>query len=123
MIDSFKKVATALQLLRIPSLAIGLASLLLLIKTVLGAQSPDGDLYIIPSTVGILWSLATYAFLVNFRSVPEKSDPAWRFSKRLKRNLARGGYWFLGIIFVGVSIAAVIISLRMFSVWLKDYGA
>lgn len=122
MIDSFKKIATALRLLRIPSLAIGVASLLVLMKSVVGAPTHDGDLYIIPSAVGILWSLATYGFLVNFRSVPEKSDPAWSFSKRMKRNLARGGYWFLGIVFIGLSIGAAIISLRMLSVWIKDYG-
>ena len=122
MIDSFSKIANALQILRIPSVAIGLISLLILITTIISSKSHAEDLYLIPSAVGVLWSLATYSFLVNFRSVPEKADPSWKFFQRFKRNIARSGYWLMGIFFIGTTIGVLTMSYRMIAIWLREYG-
>jgi hypothetical protein len=66
MIDSLKRAAQAIQVLRLPSLIIGLISLVLLAVTILFFTSDQGDRYIIPSIIGLLWGMATYSFIVTF---------------------------------------------------------
>jgi hypothetical protein len=122
MIDKLKEIAEALQFLRIPAVILGLASLVAAITIIVSSKSHEEDFYLIPSVVGILWSLTTYSFLAGFRTIPPKADPSWKFFKRLRRRTARAGYWLLGIVAVGTTIGALFVSYRMIAVWLRDYG-
>lgn len=121
MIDRFTKIANALQFLRLPSVVIGLVSLVTMIAIIVSPKTPEGNFYLIPSAVGILWSITTYSFLVNFHSVPHKADQSWKFFKRLRRNITRAWYWFLGLVFIGTTVGAIFVSYRMITIWLKDY--
>jgi fatty acid desaturase len=122
MIDILTHIAKALQFLRLPAVAIGLLCLAIMTTIIIRSNSHEGDLYLIPSVVGILWSVTTYGFLVNFHSVPHKADRSWRFFRRLKRNIARAGYWLMGVLFIGTTLGALLVSYRLIRIWLKDYG-
>lgn len=121
MIDRFTKIANALQFLRLPSVVIGLVSLVTMIAIIVSPKSLEGDLYLIPSAVGILWSVTTYSFLVNFHAVPQKADRSWTFFKRVRRMITRVWYWFMGMVFIGTTVGAIFVSYRMITIWLKDY--
>lgn len=122
MIDSFRKLAVAIQFLRLPAVVIGLVSLAVMIKIFATSKSHEEDFYLIPSVVGMLWSITTYNFLVNFRSVPAKTDPAWKFVKRIKQKAVRTGYWIIGVVFIATTLVMIFLTYRMILIWLKDYG-
>ena len=123
MIDMLKKIADAVQFLRLPSVVLGLICLIAITTILIGSKSHEEDFFAIPSAVGLLWSIITYSFLVYFRAVPDKADQSWEFVKRLKRRIARAGYWLMGAVFMGTTLAAIFVSYRMITIWLRDYGS
>lgn len=122
MIDKLQKIAGRLQFLRLPALVLGLVSLAAMILIILSSKSHKEDYYLIPSIVGLLWSVATYSFLVNFSSVPEKGDSTWKFFARAKRSAIRAGYWLMGALFILTTLGALFVSYRMITIWLRDFA-
>lgn len=122
MIDKLQRIAQAIQFLRLPSVAVGLICLASIVLVVLTSESHDGDRFLIPSFVGVLWAMSIYSFIGTFRSVPEKADETLSFFSKLKRNISRGWYWFIGAIFLGVTVAAMYVTRLMVLIWLGDYG-
>ena len=121
MIDRFTKIANALQFMRLPSMVVGLAGLVAVIIIVVSSNSHGGDLYLIPSVVGMLWAIATYSFLVSFRAVPPRADSSWGLFRRLKRMTARAGYWLMAAVFLATTVGVVVVSYRMLAVWFRDF--
>ncbi len=122
MIDRFAKVANTLQILRLPSVIAGVLSSAAMLTVIITSKTHESDFYLIPSSVGLLWSIATYSFLVNFQSVPNKAESSWSLFERIKRNAIRAWYWLIAVLFVVTTIAVMAISYRMIAVWLRDYG-
>lgn len=122
MIDKLQRIAQAIQILRPVSGVLGLICLAVIVVSVFISESHEGDRLILPSFVGLLWAMSTYFFLVAFRSVPEKPDKTMRFSSKLKHNIVRAWYWFIGVIFLGTTVAVILVTFRMVSIWLRDYG-
>jgi len=122
MIDKLQGFAQTIQILRLPSIAVGLISLASMVVIMFISKSPESDRFLIPSIVGLLWAISTYSFIVTFRSVPEKSNISLKFFSKLKRNINRGWYWFIGIVFLGTTVAVMFATYRLVSIWLRDYG-
>jgi len=122
MIDKLQGFAQTIQILRLPSIAVGLISLASMVAIMFISKSPESDRFLIPSIVGLLWAISTYSFIVTFRSVPEKSNISLKFFSKLKRNINRGWYWFIGIVFLGTTVAVMFVTYRLVSIWLRDYG-
>ena len=122
MIDKFQRIAQIIKFLRLPSIAVGLISLASMVVIMFISKSPESDRFLIPSIVGLLWAISTYSFIVTFRSVPEKSNISLKFFSKLKRNINRGWYWFIGIVFLGTTVAVMFVTYRLVSIWLRDYG-
>jgi Mn2+/Fe2+ NRAMP family transporter len=122
MIDKLQGFAQTIQILRLPSIAVGLISLASMVVIMFISKSPESDRFLIPSIVGLLWAISTYSFIVTFRSVPEKSNISLKFFSKLKRNINRGWYWFIGIVFLGTTVAVMFVTYRLVSIWLRDYG-
>jgi len=122
MINKLQRIAKAIQMLRLPSISVGLISLASIVVIIFISESHEGDRFIIPSFVGLLWAMSTYAFIVTFRSVPEKASKTMTFFSKLKHNISRGWYWFISIVFLGTSVAVIFLTYRMVSIWLRDYG-
>ena len=122
MIDKLQRIAQAIQILRLPSIAVGLISLASMVVIMFISKSHESDRFLLPSIVGLLWAISTYSFLVTFRSVPEKANKSLKFFSKLKRIIYRGWYWFLGVVFLGTTVAVMFVTYRMVSIWLRDYG-
>ena len=122
MIDMLKKIADAVQFLRLPSVVLGLICFIVISTILVGSEPHEEEFLAIPSAVGLLWAIFTYSFLVYFRAVPEKAHRSWKFVKRLKRRMVRTGYWIMGVVFVAITIGAIFVSYRMIAIWFRDYG-
>jgi hypothetical protein len=88
---------------------------------VLIEEGADKDVYIIPSIVGMLWSLVCSLLLSVFPYVPPKPDKQQRFSKRLKIRLARGGYHIGSLMFCVLSASVVWLTLKLINIWRADF--
>ena len=121
MIDQFHKVALKIRFLKIPAIVCGAASLALFLFTLFTSNTHESDRYLIPSIVGFIWSLSSYAFIENFGSVPVKPDKTLSFFGRIKRRFIRLWYWLLGIAFVATSAAVLFITFRASAIWLRSF--
>ena len=122
MIDSFQKFANRLWYLRIVAVGAGVLFLVLVVVIILFSNAREDDKYPIPGFLGILWSLSAYAFISSFQSVPEKAKRSDGFLHRLKRNIHRSWYWIIAFIFTGTTVAVVLLTFRLVSIWLNDYN-
>jgi len=88
---------------------------------VLVEKGADKDVYIIPSIVGMLWSLVCSLLLSVFPFVPSKPDKQQHFLERLKIRLTRGGYHIGALIFCVLSASVVWLTVRLLSIWYADF--
>ena len=96
--------------------------LLSTVAIALTSGSAQDDRYLIPSIVGLLWSLSTWTFISTFRSIPQKPAQTLGLIGRFGTRIRRGWYWFLALA-CGLSSAAVVwISVRLISLWLREYA-
>ena len=122
MIEKFQRMAQAIQILLLPSVVFGSTCLVAMVLIVLSGSTDDGNRFLLPIFVGFIWAATTYSFIATFHAVPEKADKSLGFVPRLKRRLSRGWYWFIGVVFLFTTIAALATTGRLMSIWLKDYG-
>ena len=122
MVDRFKRVAQAIQMLRLPSLWVGLISLTSLVVIVMFFATDQVSPLIIPCIVGLLWGLSTYSFIVTFSAVPQKPVAPLKFFGKLKYTITRGWYGLIGMVFLGATLAMIVVTIRMISIWLRDYA-
>ncbi len=121
MIEKLHRLAQAIKILRLPSIYAALISLVSIVVIIFTSESHEGDRYIIPGFVSLLWAMSTYAFIEAFRSVPEKAGKPLGFFSRLKQNISRGWYWFISVIFLGTTVAVLLVTFRMVSIWVMQY--
>ena len=84
-------------------------------------EGADKDVYIIPSIVGVLWSLVCSLLLSVFPHVPPKPDKHQLFLKRLKIRIVRGGYHIGSLLFCVLSASIVWLTIRLLNVWRADF--
>ncbi len=122
MIDKLQRIAQSIAFLRTPTIVVGLLCLASIVMIAFTSMSHEGDRFLIPSFIGLLWAMSTYAFIITFRLVPEKANKTLSFFSKLKRNIYRGWYWFIGVVFLSTTMVVISVIFRMVSIWLKDYG-
>ena len=122
MLESFQKFALFLQ----PVKPLAFAGLFLFAVmfawNTIGAADGSGELMVIPSIVGFLWALSVYSFIASFQHVPVKADSQDSFLAKLKAAFRRAPYWVLAFLALTSSVAILVLSYRLFSVWLHDFG-
>ncbi len=121
MLEKLQRMAQAIQIFRLPSLAVGVISLAAMVMIILTSKSHEGDRYLIPSMIGFIWGVSTHSFIVTFRSVPRRAGNTLGIFSKLRRNINRGWYWFISIVFLGTTGAVLFVTYRMVSFWLRDY--
>ena len=122
MIDKLQRISQAIQFLRLPAIAVVFFCLATTILIILNTNSNDGDKFLIPNFVGVLWAMSTYSIIVTFRSVPQKSNNRLRMFGKLKRHIHRGWYWVISMVFLSTTVAAIYFTNSMISIWLRDYA-
>ena len=121
MIDRLRTTARAMRILALPSLALAALCLAVVVFVVFSSTSLEGDRYLFPGIVGLLWSLSSYGFIETFRHVPERLDNRACRLARLRRSLVRLWYWIIGLIFIGTTAAVAVLTLRILALWARDH--
>lgn len=122
MIDKLQRIAQSIQFLRLPIVIIGLISLGSIVVIIVDSKPHEGDRFLIPSFVGLLWALSAYSFIVIFRSIPERASATLSIFNKLKRNFNRGVHWFIGVVFLGTTVFVIFVTYRLVSIWIHDLG-
>lgn len=122
LIDTLQKIAVRIQPIRLPLAFLSVFFFAGLLYIILTSTTHSGDLFLLPAIIGLLWSLSGYAFILNFRSVPPWDSATGGFFKRLKLRLFRLWYWVLASLFLGTTLALIVISIRLLRLWMRDYG-
>ena len=122
MIDPFRRLAHSIQILALPLLLSVPTCTGVALYVVFGPVSQPADKYLFPAIVGLLWSLAGYGFIETFKQVPARLEQRTGFTMRLRRRLVRLWYWLVALVFVATTAVVAVLTLRVLSVWLKDYA-
>ena len=122
MIDSFRRVARRIQILRLPSIVVGLVCLTSIVVILVASGSRAEDRMLMPSFVGLLWATSLYSFIESFCWAPERLVEKQGFIRDLKYRIRRGWYWIRGFIFLASTAIALVITSRMVSIWLAEYS-
>jgi len=119
MIDALQRIAVRIRPLRHVAVVLGLACLAGL-AVILFAAPPAGDSnrFLVPAFVGFIWCLSAYGFIDTFQSVPERVDPGRGLLARMRRAVARAWFWFLAALFGVSTLAALLLTIKLGSVWL-----
>jgi hypothetical protein len=96
-----------------PFIGLGALSLALAAFLVLFGDPQTSDPLLLPAIVGMLWCLCAALFITTFESVPPPAGADLRGGQRLKRAVARVWYRLLALAFVGLTVAAILLSQRL----------
>ncbi|NBC13808.1 MAG: hypothetical protein GVY09_10780 [Gammaproteobacteria bacterium] len=100
-----------------PALSVfsALAALLLLAAAylVIFGDPQRSDAVLLPAIVGFLWCVCAAVFITTFESVPPPATADMAGWPRLKRGLARGWYGLLALAFLGLTVAALLLTNRL----------
>ena len=116
MLDRLQRLASwmrpAAPFLVLAGMALLLLCLALLFLTDGGER---GDKLLLPAIVAMIWCLCGYVFILAFETVPAFPGAELHGLRRLMRLFARAWHWLLAIIFIGVTVAAIMLSARILS--------
>jgi hypothetical protein len=113
LLKRLQGLARWLQPARPVFVGLGLASFSLAAYLVLFGDPQTSDPLLLGLIVGLLWCLCAVLLIDTFESVPLPSGTEQRFWPRLKRRMARLWYAFLGSAFLGLTIAAAMVTKRI----------
>jgi len=122
MLDKLQRIAQSIQFFLVPSIGIGVGCLLAATTIIFTSTTHEGDHYLIPALVGLVWALSVYAFIVTFRNIPARKSEGIGFFQKLKRSIVRGWYWVVGVVFIATTFSAIFITYRLISIWIKDFA-
>ena len=122
MIDRFRRIAQHVQILRLPSIVVGVIFLTSIVVLFFTSESHEEDRMLMPSFVGLLWTISLYSFIESFRSVPEKLTEKQGLLLGFKHGIRRGWYWVKGLIFLTATAVALVVTSRIVSIWLSEYA-
>ena len=117
MLDKFHRIAVAVQLLLIPLILVGCSCLVYIAVILMSAGSDESERYLTPSLLGFVWSATAYSFIATFRKIPEKTAESHRLAGKIVHRIRRGWYLLIALVFLGTTIAALVLTGRLISVW------
>jgi hypothetical protein len=99
----------------------GLICLGVFILSLLNLGYLKSEVLLIPSLLGGLWSALYFILLSAFIAVPPKPESEVKFFTKIKMRLLRGIYYLLGTTFIVLTLAIIMISFKLSSVWRAEY--
>lgn len=116
MIERLQRIATILRPLRPILLLLAAASAGLMGLSLIDNPLISSDQWLIPAIAAMLWSLTLFSMSFFFLDVPVvDSSMAWRV--RLSRKMRRAALWVLGLLFVGLSFALLLLTYQLLRVY------
>jgi len=119
MIDALGKLSVRCSRYRYLALVFGVVFLALFIYSLFN-PSPGRIDFLVPSLVGIAWSLAFYAFSGLFLRVPERRSGREGLFRRVARRMQRFAFYVLGIGFVALTLVLLYLSAKMLAIWIGE---
>ena len=120
MLETLSSISSKVHWLRPMVVFIGLACLALFFSSLFNIGYYIEEVYLIPSLAGFIWSLLLFIMLNAFINIPIKSDKKVSFFSNIKYWFVRLGYRILTVIFLVMTVAGLILSFRLFSVWFAN---
>jgi len=120
MLETLSSISSKVHWLRPMVVFIGLACLALFFSSLFNIGYYIEEVYLIPSLAGFIWSLLLFIMLNAFINIPIKSDKKVTFISNIKYWFVRLGYRILTVIFLVMTVAGLILSFRLFSVWFAN---
>ena len=119
MIDKFQRIALSIRFLLLPSMLVGSICLVSMAIILMSARSDEFERFLRPSLLGFVWAATIYSFIATFRTIPDKAEKSQRLIGKIKHRISRGWYWFIAVVFLGTTVAALVFTGRLISIWLK----
>ncbi|WP_293760154.1 hypothetical protein [uncultured Paraglaciecola sp.] len=117
MLETLSFISSKLQWLRPVVMLFGLIFLGLFCSSLFDIGHFIEEVYLIPSLAGLIWSVLFFILINAFENIPIKPDRKFAFFSKMKYWFVRLGYKILSVIFLLMSVAGLILSFRLFSVW------
>ncbi|MDB3992197.1 hypothetical protein N9478_01735 [Gammaproteobacteria bacterium] len=120
MIERLQRIASFLQKIRFLIIVLGISSFLVLVVSFLDNPWFDSDLWSIPSLLLFCWSLALFSLEELFVGAPKKLDKGASWRSRASNAMRRSGLRVLGLAFIVLSIALLVLSYQLLRTWYMD---
>jgi hypothetical protein len=117
MLNTLSELASKLHWLKPIAYFLGLGTLALVIKSLFFSAANTGDVYLIPGVLGFIWSLLLISMLLIFPGTPGQPVKTDKFFRRIKIRIIRGVYFLLALLFIGLTLAILLLSLKLIGVW------
>lgn len=117
MLNFFTKLSTKFIWVKPLAIVTSLLFMGLFCYAVIVEDGGENDVYIIPSIMGFIWSLLLISIISLFTNVPDIPSSDEKFFNRIKIRIKRGFYHLLSFLFVIITIAIILLTLRTFLIW------
>lgn len=102
-------------------LLVTIASLCTFGYVIFSIQGDVQDIYLIPTTLCLLWSLSCWLMLSFLPNVPSKISQQHSFILRLKNGIVRSGYYLFALIFILLTVLIMVLTIKLLGVWYTDF--
>ena len=120
MIERLQRIASFLEKIRFLIIILGISSFFVLVVSFLDNPWFDSDLWSIPSLLLFCWSLALFSLEELFVGAPKKLDKGASWRSRASNAMRRAGLRVLGLAFIVLSIALLVLSYQLLRTWYMD---
>ncbi|MBV1879138.1 MAG: hypothetical protein KUG79_15965 [Pseudomonadales bacterium] len=117
MIEMLGAISTKLRWAKVLVCLLGVCFFGLFVSSIFNVPATNSDEYLLPSVVGVIWSALFFLLIATFSNIPSKPLKQDKFFVKLKVRIKRSGYHVLGVIFVVLTIAVLMLSFKMFGIW------
>ena len=121
MLETLSAISTRLYWSKPFVVILGLICAGLFILSILDLGYVDSEILLIPSLLCGLWSSLYFILLTTFPSLPPSPGSDVKFFEKVKMQFFRGIYYLLGIIFIALTVAVILISFKLLNVWRAEY--
>ena len=121
MIEALQSLSIKLRWAKPIVFIVGVTFLFLFFATIFGLLGITTDIYLIPSILGVTWAALFFFLISTFPYVPAKPDKGEKLLAKLQVLFRRGIYYIFGVIFVGLTIAVVTLSFKLFGIWRANF--
>ena len=121
MIETLESISKKLRWTKPLVLIIGLICFILFFAAIFELKGLNSDIYLIPSVLGVAWAALFFFLLSTFPYVPAKPNKDEKYFAKLKIRVKRVLYHLLSVIFIVLTIAVIIVSFKLLSIWHTDF--
>ena len=117
MIERLHRIATILSRVRPILILLAVTSAAVMLLSVIENPLISTYQWLIPAMSAMLWALTLFSLSYLFLNVPGQPDPSLNWRERLSRKIRRSALWVLGLVFVALSLALLVLTYQLLRVY------